>query len=58
MAYIITSKTRARIMSQPKERAKLMTDRRHKSVENHGVHKVNPVNGMSELEVHESMDDS
>ena len=57
MAYIITSKTRARIMQQPKERAKLMTDRRHKTVDKHEVEQVSPINGMSELEIHESMDE-
>jgi len=55
--YIITSKTRARILSQPKERAKLMTDRRRKSEEKHGVTAVEPINGMTELDIHESMDD-
>lgn len=56
MTYIITSKTRSRIMSQPKERAKLMQDRRMKTKEKHGVETVTPINKMSELEVHEDMD--
>jgi FKBP-type peptidyl-prolyl cis-trans isomerase len=56
MAYIITSKTRARIMSQPKERNKLMTDRRMKSQEKHLVQGVNPIAELSELEIHEDMD--
>lgn len=56
MAYIITSKTRAKIMRQPKERAKLMSDRRMKSHEKHAVETVTPVNSMSELEIHEDMD--
>ena len=56
MAYIRTSKTRAKIMRQPRERAKLMTDRRFKTEEKHEVTAVNPINGMSELEIHESMD--
>ena len=57
MVYIITSKTRSKILRQPKERAKLMADRRHKTAEKHGVESVEPINGMSELEVHESMDE-
>lgn len=56
MANIITSKTRSRIMSQPKERKKLMNDRRMKSKEKHKVETVTPISGMSELEVHEDMD--
>lgn len=56
MAYIITSKTRARIMSQPKERQKLMTDRRLQTKEKHKVETVSPIAEMSELEVHEDMD--
>jgi len=56
MAYIITSKTRAKIMRQPRERAKLMTDRRFKTEEKHKVTAVNPINGMTELEIHESLD--
>jgi len=55
--YIKTSKTRARIMSQPKERAKLMIDRRYKTQEKHEVTAVDPINGMTELEIHESMDE-
>ena len=57
MAYIITSKTRSRIMSQPKERAKLMSDRRQTTIERHGVHNVTPVNGMDELDVHKNLDE-
>jgi len=57
MAYIRTSKTREKIMRQPRERAKLMTDRRFKTEEKHEVTAVNPINGMSELEIHESMDE-
>ena len=57
MAYIITSKTRSKIMSQPKERAKLMTDRRYKTRDKHEVSSVSPLNGMTELEIHESMDE-
>ena len=56
MAYIITSKTRARIMSQPKERMKMMEDRRLKTKDKHGVETVNPIAEMSEYEVHEDMD--
>jgi len=44
-------------MRQPRERAKLMTDRRFKTEEKHEVTAVNPINGMSELEIHESMDE-
>lgn len=55
--YIKTSKTRARIMRQPRERAKLMTDRRMKTKEKHEVAEVSPLNGMTELEIHESMDE-
>jgi len=57
MAYIITSKTRARILSQPKERNKLMVDRRLKTIDKHEVTEVAPLNGLTELEIHESMDD-
>ena len=56
MVYIITSKTRSRIMRQPKERAKLMSDRRNKSIDKHGVHQVNSISELTELEIHESMD--
>ena len=56
MAYIITSKTRARIMRQPKERQKLMHDRRLKSAEKHKVETVTPIADKTELEVHEDMD--
>ena len=43
-------------MRQPKERAKLMSDRRNKSIDKHGVHQVNSISELTELEIHESMD--
>jgi hypothetical protein len=43
-------------MRQPKERNKLMNERRMKTREKHLVETVTPVNKMSELEVHEDMD--
>jgi len=43
-------------MSQPKERQKLMCDRRLKTQDKHLVEAVSPISSMSELEVHEDMD--
>jgi len=57
MVFIRTSKTRDQMMRQPQERAKYMTERRQKTVEKHSVYSVKPVNGMSEEEVHEALDD-
>ena len=56
MAFIITSKTRSRIMSQPREAQKFMADRRAVSREKHGVEKVNPLKNFTELEIHEELD--
>lgn len=56
MTYIITSKTRARIMSQPKERRKMMHDRRLETRDRHKVETVTPIAEKTELEVHEDMD--
>ena len=43
-------------MSQPKERQKMMSDRRLKTQDKHKVEAVNPIAEMSEYEVHEDMD--
>ena len=56
MAYIITSKTRARISRQPTERAKMLSDLREKSKEKHGVYTVTPTGESSEEEIHQEFD--
>ncbi len=57
MANIITSKTRGRIRSQPREYVKLLTDLRHHSKERHQVHNIAPVAGQGEDDVHKQLDD-
>jgi hypothetical protein len=56
MANIITSKTRGRIRSQPKEYTKLITDMRAKTIEKHSVYSVSPTGGQAEDEIHKDMD--
>lgn len=56
MVYIITSKTRRRIMSQPSEATKMINERRMVTFAKHGVEKITPINGMNELEVHKELD--
>lgn len=58
MAYIITSKTRSKIMSQPKERAKMMGEIRAKSIDKHNVYSATPTDGRKEEDVHKEMDDN
>jgi hypothetical protein len=53
MAYIITSKTRGQMMRQPQEYRKVMSERRAISFQKHGVEKVEPLKGFSEIEIHE-----
>jgi len=56
MANIITSKTRSRIRSQPKEYSKLITDMRAKTIDKHMVHSVAPIAGQTEDEVHKEIE--
>ena len=56
MAYIITSKTRSRMMRQPQERAKVLNERRSVTFEKHAVKKVNSLGRFSEMEIHEELD--
>ena len=56
MANIITSKTRSKIRSQPREYSKLITDLRSKTIEKHMVHSVAPIAGQTEDEVHKEID--
>jgi len=57
MAYIITSKTRSKIRSQPREYAKLLGDLRQNTMDKHRVHSISPVAGQTEDEVHKELDD-
>jgi hypothetical protein len=56
MANIITSKTRGKMMRNPSDRAKVLMERRAISLEKHGVEKVSPMSGFSEIEIHEELD--
>lgn len=56
MTYIRTSKTRANIMRQPRERAKMLKDRRAKTAEKHRVYTVRPTIPVPEEDIHEEMD--
>ena len=56
MANIITSKTRSKIKSQPREYEKLLGDLRQHTMERHNVYSIAPVNGQSEDEVHKEIE--
>lgn len=58
MAFIRTSKTRSKMMRNPQERSKMMTERRMITFEKHGVQKVQPLNNLSEMDIHEELDKS
>ena len=56
MANIITSKTRSRMLSNPKDRAMFFAERRHKTAEKHEVFSVTPVGPEGELDIHQNLD--
>jgi len=56
MANIITSKTRNKMMRNPRDRARVLMDRRAETIEKHGVEKVSPMSGFTEIEIHEELD--
>lgn len=56
MANIITSKTRSKIMRQPHERAKALTDRRAQTFDRHSVQSVTPTVSLPEEAIHEELD--
>lgn len=53
---IITSKTRKRIMAQPAERMKSLSDRRQKTAEKHHVFSVSPTISAPEEDIHAELD--
>ncbi len=56
MAYIITSKTRSKMMRQPQERMKVLNERRAITFEKHAVEKINTLSGFSEMDIHKELD--
>jgi len=44
------------MMRQPQERAKILNERRAITFEKHAVEKINPINGFTEIEIHQELD--